>query len=237
MQLSKFVNNPFSDEKISLDKKKKFSEDHLSRLATQNDISGNLGTMLSATMAAHEAFYGELSDKGIHDAAKMSLTQSNDIIIANFKRRNSLLNAYLIGKDLKSSVIYTKFFPHGVVELTSGITKGNVEQKIDQMIAAISAHTAEAGGEEVLNEYKSFKEGYSSTRKAQLGKISEVSAHIDGRNTAQETLDDQLFDNLLTIAKMIKGRPELLANFFNEAIIRPTSTTTDDAPDTHTAST
>ena len=71
----------------------------------------------------------------------MSLTQSNDIIIANFKRRNSLLNAYLIGKDLKSSVIYTKFFPHGVAELTRDITKGNVEQKIDQMIAAISAHT------------------------------------------------------------------------------------------------
>jgi hypothetical protein len=231
------VNNPFSGENISLDKKKKFSEDHLSRLATQNELTGSFGPMLNATTAAHEAFYGELSDKGTHEAIKKSLTQSNDIIIANFKKRNTLLNAFLIGKGLKGTVIYTKFFPQGISEFTDGVTKGNVEQKIDHIVTIVTAHTEEAGGESVLAEYKAFKNNYSTTRKAQLGKISEVSAHIDGRNTAQETLDDQLFDNLLTIAKMIKGRPELLATFFNEAIIRPTSTTTDDAHDTQTAST
>jgi hypothetical protein len=209
------------DKNISLDDKKKFTEDHVAKLIVQN-ATGQYAQMLSDTTTAYADFYGDMADRDIKAAVQKSLTQSTDAIIADFSNRNTRLNLFLLSQpNMKGSVVYTSFFPQGVMPFTEGLTKGNVEQRMDQLIAAINLNTAVAGGAAVLTEYQTFKTSYQSARSAQLGKIGEVISVIDDRDAAELVLDTQLFFNLHTICINIMSTPERLDNFFNETIIRP----------------
>lgn len=238
VRLQSFLRNPFSDRDITLSEKKKFTEDHLARLSAQNS-SGQYTAMLSATNTAYGNYYGELTDKEIQAAIQKSLTQSTDNILEAFSTRNTQLNLYLLSQPgMKDSVAYTAFFPQGVTAFTSGLTKANIEQRMDQIIAAISANIIAAGGSSVLAEYQAFKSNYQSARSAQLSKKAEVAIAIDDREAAEAALDNQLFSNLLTICLNNIGQPERLDNFFDQSIIRSEQrgTTPGETPDPAEAS-
>ncbi|MGB4774202.1 MAG: carboxypeptidase-like regulatory domain-containing protein [Daejeonella sp.] len=218
-KLETFLENPFTGQRISLDNKKKFGESHLANLAANN--SGNVyDQAISDTTTVQINLFGDITNVALNKALQKSQTQSVDGLIEKFSKRNTRLNNYLISTEVNQQPVYQSFFPQGVMEFTSKVTKGNVEQLMKRMVDVITLNTAAAGGEDVLAEYETFRTQYAATRGMQLTKIGEVSSGISSREAAEEAWDNQLFDNLLLIARENKGKPELVNNFFDQSIIR-----------------
>lgn len=217
--LESFFENPFSNSKISLEKKKKFGESHLMRLAVQN-TDNMYDDILVVTTAVQTALFGEITDVELNKALQKTQTETVDNLIDRFKKRNSRLNNYLMANEVNKQPVYQSFFPQSIAEFTNKVTKGNVEQLMKRIVEVISANTAVAGGAAVLTEYQAFLTQYKSARNLQLTKIGEVSGGITDRETAEAAWDDQLFHNLLMIARENRNKPDRVNDFFDQSIIR-----------------
>lgn len=217
--LETFLENPFSDPRISLEKKKKFGESHLVNLAVQNTANVYDKAIID-TAAVQTALFGDITDVEVTRALQKTQTESVDHVIEGFKKRNSRLNNYLIYNETNKKPVYQSFFPEGVTEFTEKVNKGNVEQLMERMIEVITENTDVAGGSAVLAEYQAFKTQYATARNLQLTKIGEVSAGITSREAAEAAWDDQLFSNLLLIARENRGKPDRINDFFDQSIIR-----------------
>lgn len=225
--LTTFFSNPFADTKIPLGNKKKFGEDTLKRIATQN-TANQFDLLLADTLTAQTNLFGAITSVETNSAIQKARTLSVDNLIASFTARNTRLNKYLEANDTNKLPVYFEFFPQGVTAFTREITKGNVQQRMQEMVTAITANTAVAGGAAVLTEYQAFLTGYSTARGDQLTKISDVSSGRTDRENKEAVWDDQMFENLLTFANLNRGNPGALILFMNQSILRaPQSSATD----------
>ena len=217
--LKMYASNPFSTlERIGLEKKKKFGESHLANLAVQNNAN-QYDDIIGKTIVVQQNLFGNITDVELTKALQKTQTQSVDAIIDAFSARNTRLNKLLEANDVHKTPLYATFFPQGVTEFTSQVNKGNVEQLMDRMVEVITANTAVAGGAAVLAEYKAFETQYKTTRGMQLTKLGEVSQGIEERNASEAAWAEQLFDNLLLIARNNKSNPEIIDAFFDQSIV------------------
>jgi len=216
--LKTYASNPFLLLRVSLEKKKKFGESHLAFLAVQN-TNQVYDVAISKTVTVQTALFGDITDVNITKALQQTQTQSVDAIIKAFTARNTRLNKHLEADDVHKTPLYASFFPQGVMPFTEGVNKGNVEQLMKQMVQIITDNTAVAGGGSVLAEYQAFETQYKATRGMQLTKIGEVSQNIDERDASEKAWADQLFDNLLFIARNNKNNPEIIDSFFDQSIV------------------
>ncbi len=223
-QLESFLQNPFSDPKISLDKKKKFGESHLVNLTVQNTANIYDQTIVD-TAAVQTALFGDITNVEVTKALQKAQTESVDHLMEAFKKRNTRLNNFLISTEVDKQPVYQTFFPQGVTEFTRDVNKGNVEQLMTRLVEVITLQPAVAGGATVLAEYEAFRIQYALVRNLQLTKISQVSAGITNRENAEAAWDNQLFDNLLLIARENKGQPDLINNFFDQSIVHTPNNT------------
>ncbi len=218
-QLETFLENPFDIQRISLDKKKKFGESHLVNLTVQN--TGNIyDQAIADTTVVQVNLFGDITNVEVNKALQKAQTESVDHLIESFKKRNTRFNNFLISTEVDKKPVYQSFFPQGVTEFTRDVNKGNVEQLMKRMVDVITLQIVIAGGPDVLAEYEEFRAQYVVARNLQLTKISQVSNGITNRETAEAAWNDQLFDNLLLIARENKGQPSHINNFFDQSIIR-----------------
>jgi len=219
--------NPFSDPKIPPGNKKKFGEDTIRRIGTQNN--GNVfDQLLNDTVDVHTTLFGGITSVSTNQAIQEARTKSVDNLIILFKNRNSRLNNFFIGNGTDKQPVYQEFFPQGVRPFTDGVNKGNVEQRMAQIKDVIDENTEVAGGTTVLAEYETFLENYNTARGSQLSKISEVSSGRTDRNIAEDAWNDQMFENLLSFANLSRGKPQNIILYMNQSILRaPKSAATD----------
>ena len=217
--LASYFENALSDEKLSIDSKKKFGEDALQRVATQN-VGGILDPELNAMETAQTALFGTITNVAVNKAVSESRTKTVDGVVEKFTKRNTKLNQFLELNDVDKQDVYQEFFPQGVQEFTRNVTKENVEQKMAFLVKAITDNTAVAGGAAVLAEYQVIQTDYAKARAAQLGKFSQTAAGRDQRLTAEQAWDDAMFACLLTAAKLHRNQPQKLSLFFNQSILR-----------------
>ncbi len=119
IRLERLYGNLFSDKQISRQKLRKFTEDHLQRLAVQNE--NNLFTStINDTLIAYNAFFGVLSNADTADAIQKSRTKSMQIIFTDFKTRVSDVENLVAYKLKKDSPAYQEFFPQGSVRIQQG---------------------------------------------------------------------------------------------------------------------
>jgi hypothetical protein len=229
--LKTYATNPIKSLTVSLERKKKFGESHLANLAVQN-LKGLYDEAISKTIVVQQNLFGDISDVELTKALQKSQTQSVDIIINAFSARNTRLNKLLEANDIHKTPLYASFFPQGVMEFTEGVNKGNVEQLMSRMVNVIKANTEVAGGASVLAEYQAFETNYKTTRQMQLTKIGEVSQGIDERDASEAAWADQLFDNLLVIARDNKNNPEIIDSFFDQSIVNNNTSDEDEEPET-----
>lgn len=222
IDLSKFLINPFLDERFSFGDKQRFSEEHIGRLTAQN-TSGQYNTLLSDTLTAHSDYFGDFTNVKIKEAVQQSLTQVVDKILEDFMTRTSRLNNFLIATEVNKNAIYQEFFPLGVTEFTKDTNKTNADSHIARLVAAITAHTTEAGGTSVLAEYIAFQDNYAKARTNQLIKKGDTEGNRTTRDEKGTRWADVLFSNLLVIANQFRNKPEKLSDFFDQSILRPQS--------------
>ena len=211
----KFFVNLFLHLNISFDSKKIASEDCLGKIAFQN-TDGQFDDMLAATQAVHDDLFQDVSDIDTSVAVQKALTEITDELMDKFTKRVTKLNLHFESTGFVDSPYYNEFFLHGVQEITKGTNKGNIVTYMNRMINAITAHTTEAGGPSVLTEFQNFKTQYNNARQAQELKKGGTQGKRTTRNEAEVAWAEQMFDNLLTIAKLYKGKPEKVNDFFTQ---------------------
>ncbi|MDF1549856.1 MAG: hypothetical protein P1P88_18660, partial [Bacteroidales bacterium] len=194
--------NHFDSGKISDDKLKVFSEDHIQRLNVNNG-SGLFTAVINDTVAVHTEYFGHITNEATSQAIQKSRTASVDNIISTFKeevsRREGLIKS-LFGKD---SVTYLEFFPKGISEYSSAI-KANIETLINRMVNVATIHSAEVGAD-FIKAFTDIQTNYSSARSEQLNKIGEVKATKTNVKTTRSALEMQLTKNLHFIGYTFPG--------------------------------
>ncbi|MEI8204054.1 MAG: hypothetical protein WCH34_13620 [Bacteroidota bacterium] len=228
IDLTIFFENPISTTIASFEDKKLGSEAIIGKTTAQN-TNHQYDQMLADTISAHTAFFGDITDVALKLAIQKMQTKIVDNIIEDFCSRTSRLNSYFISTKFNLSPAYIVFFPQGVQEITEKTNKGNIETHISILVDAITAHTAEAGGAGVLTEYQNFKTNYAVSRLLQTTKIGDTKGARSTREEAEAVWENQIFDNLLTLAKLFKGQPKKLDDFFSQQYFH----TNKDTADTH----
>ncbi len=218
MLLTSYLRNPFIDVRISLTDKKKFGEDSIQRITLRN-TGGDFDQVLTDTTNVQTALFGGISTVESNTAIQESRTYLVDKLIAAFAKRNSNLNKYFEITNVDQSV-YLEVFPQGVTPFTKGLNKSNVHQRMQEMVWAITNHTAEAGGAAVLTEYQDFLASYNDLRNDQLSKIGAVSGSRITRNQAENDWDAQMYKNLLLFATLHPGDPDKLELYMKEGFLQ-----------------
>ncbi len=174
INLNTLFKNHFDSPKISDDKLKVFSEDHIQRLSVNNE-TGMLTTTVNDTTAIHSSYFGAIVNEATNIAIRQSNTKSVDNIIDTFirgVRRYEGAVRSALGED---SPAYLEFFPQGLTEY-SNATKTNIERLINRFIKAADNHNAQLGGD-IVSFFTNINTNYVSARTAQLGKIGQVSSN------------------------------------------------------------
>ncbi len=208
--------NHFDTGRISDDKLKVFSEDHIQRLNVNNS-NGLFDAIINDTVAVHTAYFGHIAGEATNQAIQKSRTASVDNIISTFKsevsRKEGLIKS-LFGKD---SVTYLEFFPKGVSEYSSA-NKTNIETLINRIVNVANIHMGEVG-EDFIKTFTNIQAGYSSARSAQLNKMGEVKAEKTNVKDTRSALEVQLIKNLHFIAYTYPGNEARCLLFFDQSII------------------
>ena len=117
INLKSFFKNQFDTSKISDDKLKKFTEDHLQKLIS-NNTSDQFDTIITDTTSAYTTYYGSISDEGARYALQQALTKAMNNTVEAFKKAVSQKEDIIRGTFGKDAPAYQEFFPFGVGEYT-----------------------------------------------------------------------------------------------------------------------
>lgn len=193
INLTTLFKNHFDSSKISDEKLKVFSEDHIQRISVNNG-SGLFTAIINDTVAAHTAYFGNITGEATNKAIQKSRTASVDNVISTFKEEVSRKEGHIKSLFGKDSVTYIEFFPRGISEYGSA-TKANVETLINRVVNVANTHSSEVGSD-FINAFTNIQTNYTAARNAQLSKIGEVKANKTTTRTTRAALEIQLTKNL-----------------------------------------
>ncbi|RPI12883.1 MAG: hypothetical protein EHM58_19530 [Ignavibacteriae bacterium] len=213
--LSVFFRNPFSDNTISDENLKKFTEDHMNMMTTNNE-GGQFTTMIAETVAAYNAYFGRSADESTTMDVQTQLNQSMRNIFEEFitlvtRKEPEIRNIWGV-----ESPVYKEFYPEGLAEYNNA-TLVDVEKLMNRYINASNNHMQELG-QNFIDLFNGFKTNFTAARDAQLKKISEPQVNT-GITANRSVLEKQLVKNLLTFAIVYIDTPEKGLEFFNINIL------------------
>lgn len=211
--------NPFESPELIIDNKIKFGEDALHRFPAQN-TGGIYTTVIDAMTTAQAALIAKTTGVMTDASKRETFTIDTDEAMLAFTRRVTKLNRVLVANEVNKQSVYQQFFPQGVEEFTTHITKENIEVRMQFMIDAITNNLAVAGGKPVLDEFVNIQQEYLKARGGQLDKKGATNTTRSQRNTAEEAWNDAFFDALLAAARANRNHPERLSLFFDQSILR-----------------
>ena len=85
LNFKSFFKNHLDTPQISDDNLKKFTEDHLQRLVS-NNTGGQFDTLVTDTTTAYTTYYGAISDEGARFALQQALTKAMNNTVEAFKK-------------------------------------------------------------------------------------------------------------------------------------------------------
>lgn len=220
----------FDSPKISDDNLRKFAEIHLQRLSADNP-GGLFTPLITATSAAYQAYFGAIVDEATRTAIQKGMTlkmnDARDTFLEAVRRQEGRIHAEY-GKE---SAEYAEFYPQGIMEYNQA-TLANVESLMLRYAKAAERHAALLG-QNFVTTFQDFHTAFVGTRTAQLLAIGEVKAEKSDTRVSRDVLEDQLMDNLLTLAMKFKRNPDAGMAYFDQSFLRDADADeeeTEDAP-------
>lgn len=198
---------------------KNFSEDMIVRI-THCNTGGQYDTMLNHTEAAHTQFFGQITNKEVLLALRISRTRSVDIVLENFEKKVTVIGDNVGSKFEKNTPEFLEFFPHGINDYHNA-TKEKFPVLIDVLLSAVNAHAA-SFATEFVDMIQKFKEDFDVARGVQLEKKEDVTAAVLTKAQARVALEIQLSRNILDLASEYILEPEKGIAFFNQNLLNPT---------------
>ena len=225
--LTTFFRNHFDTKEISDDKLKKFTEDHIQKMIS-NNTTAEYDTLITDTSTAYTTYYGAISDEGARYALQQALTAQMNNTVEAFKKAVSQKEGIIKGNFGKESAEYQEFFPHGASEYSQA-TLANIEMLMDNFVNASNNHVGVLGIP-FLTEFQDCRTNYTSARDAQLQKIADVAETKTASHQNRDVLELQLHKNLHTIATMFPGDVDRCMDFFDQSFIRPSESGDEEEP-------
>jgi len=217
----------FDTPEISDDNLRKFTEVHLQRLAANNPAGAFTG-LLTATTAAYDAYFGAIADEDLKAAIQVGLTRTMNDALAEFQRAVRRREGTVRSEFGEGTAAYVEFFPRGIGEYTEA-TLADVETLMRRLVSLATKHVAELG-QPFADGFQALLDAFSAARAAQLRVMGEVKGEKLGTAAARNALEDQLMDNLLTLAMKFKRNADAGMAYFDQSIIRGDEPHGDDAP-------
>lgn len=214
--LEVFFKIPSKFVRASFDKFRQFAEDHLSRLASENP-EGDLSQMIADTQSAYQAYFGKLSDEKLAETVRKSQTKAKNGALKAFRKAVSRKEGLVRSEFDVGTPEYLDFFPRGKSEY-SRANLSNAEILMNQFIAAAGKH-AEVLGTKLKTDFEGLRANFIAARDMQMAQKGAVAETEEERDAARVTLEDQLHDNLLALARRHKRKPEMAARFANESLL------------------
>ena len=128
----------------------------------------------------------------------------------------------------KPSATYDEFFPQGLTEYGDA-TLANAETLMKRFADAAARHV-DVLGQAFVDRFAQLRQTFVAARAAQLAMMGEVRAEKLGTAGARAALEDQLMDNLLTLAMKFKRDPDSGMAYFDQSIIRGDAAPAEDEP-------
>ena len=202
---------PYEDERITDDRITDFVTDHIAKLEA-NNADHVFDTVIAETMAVFTQFNSKKVSKSETRAEQAAST----ITVDEYQKQYVELVRRTVGRVsstyLKGTAVYKEFFPKPLTYYTNP-RRPLIGEQIDHFITRLVAHPEL--GHDLHDAFTALKVSFGEARHAQESHKGSVKALIVGASEERKALNLQLFDNLLTIAKRYKGKPEYLKVFFD----------------------
>lgn len=216
IELVKFFRILFLSERISVDRLKNFTEDHIQRL-TANNPGGIFTAILTAVTTAYNNYFGDMSSKSLNLAVQEGKTQamkeSRDALLKQLSDNEKLV-AYTY-KDNKPA--YEEFYPLGTTEYRNA-SLSQLETISGRYKEVLAAHATDFTTG-FVTAYNTVQATFVANRAAQQAAFGNVAAERSDLTATRTALATQLTANVLTIALQYLGDESKAAEYFNQGIL------------------
>ena len=221
LDLRNYFKNHFNSVQVSDDNLRKFAEDHLQRL-TSNNTGAQYTGLLSDTQTLYDDFNTLIKKEDQVFSQQQGKTITTDNVMSDFVQMVSRKEGAVRSEFGKDSAEYQEFFPNGLSEYHQ-VSKANAEMLMERMRNAGQSYVAQLGAN-FVTIFDTFLTQYISARQLQLQTIAKVGALKSDGEVAREALTIQLMRNLLIISANFIGFTDRLDDYFDQSIIkRPNS--------------
>lgn len=221
IDLSRYFRILFLNKNISRANLKQFTEDHIQRLIANNP--GGIFTSLITTVTnAYTAFFGDMSDVSIADAALQARTAgmnaAKDNVIKFIRDAHGLITYTF----RNSTETIQEFYPYGLNEYNQS-DLGNFETLMNRFGTAIANNIGSlpAGFD---TDYAAVVAVFTSNRTSQLATKATLGGERSEIAGTHLTLCTELTRSVLTIALQFVGDMTKASVYFDQSIIDPDHT-------------
>ena len=216
IQLTRFLENPFDDEGISLDELIAFTTDHLQRM-----IANNPGALFNARITAttttlavvESCTTDDLTKLGLRKSAKLSKNTYRKALPDNMAR----IHAAVVYKYGPNGPQVLQCFPQGR-GVFNQCTDDHLENLLQTLLNGVTAHQADLGAP-VVADVGGLLSTWLAVYAASESSTGAKTTTQEGKKQARLNLQLELFKNLLTVALNFPRLPEKLPLYMQQSLL------------------
>lgn len=221
IDLDRFLRNPFARPEISQADLVPFTADHLALLAVQN-TEGRFNDAITATDALFTALSGRIVQESTAAAIRRARTAALEAKRATVHRELSQLEGLIHARFPRGSATYVELLPGGLAEFRE-VGLDLLNARLESLLERLEPHAATIGAADVA-ALAALQEEWATLRGEQVKKKGVSTDAAGDRRAASDALRGQLFDNLLLIARLEKGRPERIGLYMRQSLLEEPTT-------------
>jgi len=214
--LSRFLDNPFDDDGISVAELVAFTTDHLERM-TANNSGGELSTRITATSQSLDVVADCVTDDqgrlGIRKARKMAKDNFRQTLPAAVTK----IVAAVIAQYGDDSPEVTECVPNGR-SIFSTCRDDQVEVHLQTLVNALTAHQADLGAP-LITTATNLKTAWVTIYTASEAPNGAKTTTEEGKKLARENLQLMLYLNLVKLMEMFPRQPEKLSLYMMQHLL------------------
>jgi len=216
MYLERFVNNPFADIRVGIERREKFVHYHILRMQGNNP-GGKLDNSISETLTIHQLLTQNLSLRKYVAGSGKGSTLSLKIILKEFIGLAGDLESMCKIKFKKKTPIFMEVFPKGITEYLN-VNQANFSPLLERLQQFSDKYKADVGidfKDKFLDIKTRFEEKLSIKEELQ----QQAKGAAPDFEIIWNKLAKQLFKNTLTILMLNLDNPNILLSYFDQRIV------------------
>jgi len=223
--LSKYLENPFDDDGISMNELLAFSRDNLERM-TANNASNELDTRIAATSSSLALVEDTLSDDQTKLGLRKARVAAKDAFRASLPATTARIEGAFASAFGADSPTLNEAFPSGRGVFNSS-TDDRLESHLQAMVNAVTTHSASLPPT-IVTLANSTLTNWVAHRNATETSTGNKTATQEEKRLARENLQLMLFLNLLKLAEMWPRQPEKLSLYMMQHLLENPSSEEDE---------